>query len=145
MTPRHGNGRLVTTGGGFESRHRGVRVRKQSGILRSNCIDCLDRTNVVQCIFGLLVLGVQLRELELSDTDYVDHDSSMAMELMEMCGPARARPCTLFCMQCQSCCQNGVPAAHGGKHLGAGCSLQAIHILDVDMMSLLLLFLVRFT
>jgi phosphatidylinositol 3,5-bisphosphate 5-phosphatase len=62
-------------------------VRLQRGILRSNCIDCLDRTNVVQCIFGLLVLGVQLRELDLSDTDTVDHNSTMAMELMDMCGP----------------------------------------------------------
>ena len=60
-------------------------MRLQRGVLRTNCIDCLDRTNVVQCIFGLLVLGVQLRELDLSETDVVDPDSSMAMELMAMC------------------------------------------------------------
>lgn len=65
-----------------------VHVRFQHGLLRANCIDCLDRTNVVQCIFGLLLLGVQLRELDLSDTADVDHDSSMAMEVMDMC----ARP-----------------------------------------------------
>jgi hypothetical protein len=84
LTPWPGSARLGGTHGGVGSRQGDVRVRLQSGILRSNCIDCLDRTNVVQCIFGLLVLGVQLRELDLSDNDYVDHDSSMAMELMNM-------------------------------------------------------------
>jgi phosphatidylinositol 3,5-bisphosphate 5-phosphatase len=77
----------------------GVRVRLQRGLLRANCIDCLDRTNVAQCIFGLLVLGVQLRELDLSDTDVVDPDSSMAMELMAMCAPAMA---TTLCLHKQT-------------------------------------------
>lgn len=26
----------------------GLMVRKQNGIIRTNCVDCLDRTNVVQ-------------------------------------------------------------------------------------------------
>lgn len=65
--------------------HEGVHVRLQRGLLRTNCIDCLDRTNAVQCIYGLLVLGAQLKELDLSDTDEVDLDSSMALEIMAMC------------------------------------------------------------
>lgn len=38
-------------------------VRTQSGILRINCIDCLDRTNVCESLFGRMVLTQQLRNL----------------------------------------------------------------------------------
>lgn len=62
----------------------GVHLRLQKGLLRTNCIDCLDRTNVAQCIYGLQVLGVQLQELDLSDESEVDFGSSMAMEIMSM-------------------------------------------------------------
>lgn len=65
----------------------GVHLRLQKGLLRTNCIDCLDRTNVAQCIYGLQVLGVQLQELDLSDESEVDFGSSMAMEIMSMYGP----------------------------------------------------------
>lgn len=65
----------------------GVHLRLQKGLLRTNCIDCLDRTNVAQCIYGLQVLGVQLQELDLSDESEVDFGSSMAMEIMSMCDP----------------------------------------------------------
>ena len=34
----------------------------QDGVIRTNCMDCLDRTNVVQSIFGRYVLFNQLRE-----------------------------------------------------------------------------------
>ncbi|KAI2625923.1 SacI homology domain-containing protein [Hypoxylon sp. NC1633] len=36
--------------------------RKQSGVLRTNCMDCLDRTNVCQSSFGKFVLDLQLKE-----------------------------------------------------------------------------------
>jgi hypothetical protein len=35
---------------------------KQCGILRTNCMDCLDRTNVVQSAFGRRALEMQLKE-----------------------------------------------------------------------------------
>lgn len=35
-------------------------VRSQESIIRTNCMDCLDRTNVVQSVFGKWVLGAQL-------------------------------------------------------------------------------------
>ena len=39
------------------------RVRRvQRGVLRTNCMDCLDRTNVVQSIFARFSLARQLRE-----------------------------------------------------------------------------------
>ena len=37
-------------------------VHKQSGIIRTNCMDCLDRTNVVQSAFGQYILEQDLRD-----------------------------------------------------------------------------------
>ncbi|KAG9287679.1 hypothetical protein G9A89_000091 [Geosiphon pyriformis] len=39
----------------------------QKGIFRTNCIDCLDRTNVVQSAFGRQVLTLQLLRLGVAD------------------------------------------------------------------------------
>uniref|UniRef100_A0A7S2WKG3 SAC domain-containing protein n=1 Tax=Rhizochromulina marina TaxID=1034831 RepID=A0A7S2WKG3_9STRA len=39
--------------------------RAQRGVLRTNCIDCLDRTNVVQSIFARKLLDEQLADLGL--------------------------------------------------------------------------------
>ncbi|VFR00828.1 unnamed protein product [Cuscuta campestris] len=58
--------------------------RFQSGVLRTNCIDCLDRTNVAQYAYGLEALGHQLHAMSLSDKPKVDADSSIAGALMEM-------------------------------------------------------------
>ncbi|XP_051139563.1 phosphatidylinositol-3-phosphatase SAC1 isoform X1 [Andrographis paniculata] len=56
----------------------------QSGVLRTNCIDCLDRTNVAQYAYGLASLGRQLHVLGLTDNPKVDADSSIAAALMDM-------------------------------------------------------------
>ena len=58
--------------------------RFQSGVLRTNCIDCLDRTNVAQYAYGLAALGRQLHALALTDMPKVDPDSSIAAALMDM-------------------------------------------------------------
>lgn len=58
--------------------------RYQSGVLRTNCIDCLDRTNVAQYAYGLAALGHQLFSLSLTDVPKVDPDSSIAGALMDM-------------------------------------------------------------
>ncbi|GER27529.1 phosphoinositide phosphatase family protein [Striga asiatica] len=58
--------------------------RFQSGVLRTNCIDCLDRTNVAQYAYGLAALGRQLHALGLTDIPKVDPDSSIAAALMDM-------------------------------------------------------------
>nr|CCC95160.1 putative synaptojanin (N-terminal domain) [Trypanosoma congolense IL3000] len=42
-----------------------MNVRLQNGVLRSNCLDCVDRTNLFQFFFGLHVLGYQLHALGL--------------------------------------------------------------------------------
>ncbi|KAF9665218.1 hypothetical protein SADUNF_Sadunf16G0099700 [Salix dunnii] len=38
-------------------------LEEQKGIIRSNCIDCLDRTNVTQCLLGQKSLTMQLQRI----------------------------------------------------------------------------------
>ncbi|KAK9929771.1 hypothetical protein M0R45_026854 [Rubus argutus] len=56
----------------------------QSGVLRTNCIDCLDRTNVAQYAYGLAALGRQLHAMGLTNIPKVDPDSTIAAALMDM-------------------------------------------------------------
>ena len=59
-------------------------VTFQRGVLRTNCIDCLDRTNVAQFVLGLHALEAQLHALGVSDSLSMDIQSSMARELMSL-------------------------------------------------------------
>ncbi|KAL3535476.1 hypothetical protein ACH5RR_003937 [Cinchona calisaya] len=54
----------------------------QKGVLRTNCIDCLDRTNVAQYAYGLAALGHQLRALGIINSTKIDLDDPLADELM---------------------------------------------------------------
>ncbi|KAG8046307.1 hypothetical protein GUJ93_ZPchr0008g12781 [Zizania palustris] len=56
----------------------------QTGVLRTNCIDCLDRTNVAQYAYGLAALGRQLHAMEVTSVSKIHPDSSIASALMEM-------------------------------------------------------------
>ncbi|KAL6857122.1 hypothetical protein ACP4OV_018504 [Aristida adscensionis] len=56
----------------------------QTGVLRTNCIDCLDRTNVAQYAYGLAALGRQLHAMGLTNVSKIHPDSSVASALMEM-------------------------------------------------------------
>lgn len=56
----------------------------QKGVLRTNCVDCLDRTNVAQFSFGLLVLEDQLHSLGLVPPGALDPRSSMATVLVKL-------------------------------------------------------------
>jgi hypothetical protein len=58
--------------------------RYQNGVLRTNCIDCLDRTNVAQYAYGLEALGRQLQAVCLIDSPKIDPDSGVAAALMDM-------------------------------------------------------------
>ncbi|KAI7860524.1 SacI homology domain-containing protein [Circinella umbellata] len=40
---------------------------KQSGVVRTNCMDCLDRTNVVQSAFARIVLNLQLMRFGITE------------------------------------------------------------------------------
>lgn len=59
-------------------------VTCQSGVLRSHCVDCLDRTNVAQFAWGLAALGCQLERLGVIDGDAVGPDSPVAAALMSV-------------------------------------------------------------
>lgn len=56
----------------------------QSGVLRTNCVDCLDRTNVAQFAFGAVALGHALVMLGFADSHLLDLDSGIGAQLMEM-------------------------------------------------------------
>ncbi|XP_019194226.1 PREDICTED: phosphoinositide phosphatase SAC2-like isoform X2 [Ipomoea nil] len=54
----------------------------QKGVLRTNCIDCLDRTNVAQYAYGLAALGHQLHALGVTNSTKIDLDDPLAEDLM---------------------------------------------------------------
>ncbi|KAK5165136.1 phosphatidylinositol-3,5-bisphosphate 5-phosphatase [Saxophila tyrrhenica] len=47
----------------------------QNGIVRTNCIDCLDRTNAAQFVIGKRAFALQLQALGVIDRDEVDFDT----------------------------------------------------------------------
>ncbi|CAM0943642.1 unnamed protein product [Alopecurus aequalis] len=54
----------------------------QKGVLRTNCIDCLDRTNVAQYAYGLAALGHQLHALGCIESPELDLGVPLAHHLM---------------------------------------------------------------
>jgi hypothetical protein len=56
----------------------------QNGICRTNCVDCLDRTNAAQFVFGKRALGHQLYALGVVDTPILAFDSDAVNMLTEM-------------------------------------------------------------
>ena len=58
---------------------------QQQGVLRTNCIDCVDRTNVAQYAFGALALGRQLQALGFCAVSQdLDPRSSLSRHLMSI-------------------------------------------------------------
>nr|KJB56974.1 hypothetical protein B456_009G144100 [Gossypium raimondii] len=56
----------------------------QTGVLRTNCIDCLDRTNVAQYAYGLVALGHQLHAMGFTESQTIDQNSPLAEDLMSV-------------------------------------------------------------
>ncbi|KAF6143432.1 hypothetical protein GIB67_029601 [Kingdonia uniflora] len=56
----------------------------QKGVFRTNCIDCLDGTNVAQYAYGLVALGHQLLALGFIDIPKVDLDAPLTNDLMRL-------------------------------------------------------------
>lgn len=48
---------------------------RQQGIVRTNCVDCLDRTNTAQFVVGHVAVGYQLRALGLLARSQLSFDS----------------------------------------------------------------------
>lgn len=59
-------------------------VRLQKGVLRTNCIDCLDRTNVAQYCYGLIALGRQLFSLGIVESPLIDLYNPLSEDLMKL-------------------------------------------------------------
>uniref|UniRef100_A0A096LUU5 Synaptojanin-1 n=1 Tax=Poecilia formosa TaxID=48698 RepID=A0A096LUU5_POEFO len=51
----------------YYSGEKGIVSRTQGGTIRSNCLDCLDRTNSVQAFFALEMLPRQLEQMGLTE------------------------------------------------------------------------------
>ncbi|MFS7959439.1 putative RNA helicase [Helianthus anomalus] len=56
----------------------------QTGVLKTNCIDCLDRTNVAQFAYGWAALGRQLHTIGYIDTPDIELNSALADDLMRI-------------------------------------------------------------
>ncbi|KAI5462662.1 SacI homology domain-containing protein [Mariannaea sp. PMI_226] len=54
----------------------GKEVAQQKGVLRTNCMDCLDRTNVCQSSFGKHMLEVQLRQEGIDLSAQLDQETT---------------------------------------------------------------------
>ncbi|KAH6676347.1 SacI homology domain-containing protein [Halenospora varia] len=67
---------VVTTTGFF---HNGDGIttmpKVQNGVARTNCIDCLDRTNAAQFVIGKRALGHQLHALGIIGDTSIDYDT----------------------------------------------------------------------
>ncbi|XP_075257168.1 polyphosphoinositide phosphatase-like [Convolutriloba macropyga] len=56
----------------------------QTGIVRVNCVDCLDRTNTAQFALGLVALGKQLAALEVTNRTELGYDMHCVRMLEEL-------------------------------------------------------------
>lgn len=68
----------------------------QNGICRTNCVDCLDRTNAAQFVFGKRALGHQLYALGVVDNPNLAFDSVAVNMLTEMYHDHGDSMCPLF-------------------------------------------------
>jgi len=59
-------------------------ISLQRGICRTNCVDCLDRTNACQFIIAKRALGMQLYTLGIIDRADLAYDTDAINLLMEM-------------------------------------------------------------
>ncbi|TAQ86955.1 hypothetical protein B7494_g4710 [Chlorociboria aeruginascens] len=66
---------LATTGFFQNGDGKTSMPRVQNGVARTNCIDCLDRTNAAQFVIGKRALGHQLHALGIIGTSYIDYDT----------------------------------------------------------------------
>nr|XP_010918247.1 phosphoinositide phosphatase SAC6 isoform X2 [Elaeis guineensis] len=55
--------------GYFILNEKGEKVEEQTGVVRTNCIDCLDRTNVTQSMIGRKMLESQLKRIGIFGAD----------------------------------------------------------------------------
>ncbi|KAI0482104.1 SacI homology domain-containing protein [Xylariaceae sp. FL0804] len=67
---------VVTATGFFQNGDGEIApIRVQNGVARTNCIDCLDRTNAAQFVIGKRALGHQLHALGVLEDTSVEYDT----------------------------------------------------------------------
>ena len=59
-------------------------LRLQAGVTRTNCIDCLDRTNAAQFVIGKCALSHQLYALGITDDVSIGFDTDVIKLFTEM-------------------------------------------------------------
>jgi len=76
---------VLAQGNYYSQEANGVVTRKQVGVVRTNCMDCLDRTNVVQSMFGRKMLFDQLKEWNLLSNEQIQavEDNPMTLPFDE--------------------------------------------------------------
>ena len=66
---------MKSTGFFHNGNNHSADLRLQNGVARTNCIDCLDRTNAAQFVIGKCALGHQLHALGVIDDVSIDYDT----------------------------------------------------------------------
>ncbi|PGH23720.1 hypothetical protein AJ80_02148 [Polytolypa hystricis UAMH7299] len=66
---------IPTTGFFHNGDYVGSGLRLQNGVARTNCIDCLDRTNAAQFVIGKRALGHQLHALGVINGTSIEYDT----------------------------------------------------------------------
>ncbi|CDK29343.1 unnamed protein product [Kuraishia capsulata CBS 1993] len=76
--------KTIKTTGFFHNGKTVDTTQLQQGVCRTNCIDCLDRTNAAQFVIGKRALGHQLHALGFIEDTYLEYDSDAVNILTEM-------------------------------------------------------------
>ena len=66
---------MTRTGFFRNGTHESGELSMQNGVARTNCIDCLDRTNAAQFVIGKRALGHQLHALGIISDTSIDYDT----------------------------------------------------------------------
>ena len=66
--------------------HMGISIfpMEQKGVLRTNCIDCLDRTNVAQFSAGVEALGQQLVVMGIGNYSYLNPSCNLVKAVIDI-------------------------------------------------------------
>ena len=66
---------MIRTGFFRNGTYESGELTLQNGVARTNCIDCLDRTNAAQFVIGKRALGHQLHALGIISDTSIDYDT----------------------------------------------------------------------
>uniref|UniRef100_A0A0D9XLD8 SAC domain-containing protein n=1 Tax=Leersia perrieri TaxID=77586 RepID=A0A0D9XLD8_9ORYZ len=76
--------RITPTSASGDSTWKEEVVRAQLGVLRTNCLDCLDRTNSAQYAYAITAFGHQLEALGLIEELKISEDDPLFHNVMDL-------------------------------------------------------------